>query len=169
MSQAKRAVAVVAIVLAMCVPARAQQSELSPLQIAAIKREVADAVHAYYRLFTERNMAALGRQVYHVPWMQLGAAGIDVDATPEAVVARFSASLERLLKSGWDRSEFGTPVVCVLNPGAALASGTFERFRKDGSVISESGITYLFGDTAEGWRIVSYAGHAATKLVTCND
>ncbi len=33
-------------------------------------------------------MAALGRQVYHVPWMQLGAAGIDVDATPEAGTER---------------------------------------------------------------------------------
>ncbi len=163
------AVAVTALLAALPLTLQAQQADLTPAQVATIKREVADAVHTYYRLFSERNMQAMGDRVYHVPWMQLGARGIDVDTTAEAVVKRNSASLEGLLTRGWDRSAFAVPVVCVLNPGAAIASGTFKRFHKDGSVISESGITYLFGKTPEGWKIVSYAGHATTKLVTCND
>jgi hypothetical protein len=167
-----RILTTVMLVLAVARPATevaAQQGQLTSAQIAQIKKDVAAAVHTYYRLFTERNMVALGEQVYHSPWLQLGATGIEVDETPADVTKRFDASLKRLLESGWDRSEFANPVVCVLNGGAAIASGTFKRYRKDGSVISENGITYLFGKTSQGWRIVSFAGHAANKLVTCND
>ena len=156
-------------VLVSAVPVAAQQPSMSPAQIAQVKKEVADAVHTYYRMFTEHNMAALGTEVYHTPWMQLGANGIEVDQTAAEVTKRFDASLKRLLESGWAKSEFANPVVCVLNPGAAIASGTFKRFRKDGSVISESGITYLFGKASDGWKIISFAGHANNKLVTCND
>ena len=156
-------------VLTLTLPLEAQQGAMTPAQVAQIKKEVADAVHTYYRLFTEHNMDALGTQVYHAPWMQLGANGIEVDQTPADVTRRFDASLKRLIESGWAKSEFANPVVCVLNPGAAIASGTFKRYRKDGSVISESGITYLFGKAKDGWKIVSYAGHATDKLVTCTD
>lgn len=166
------AIKVAAFLLAMCawsLPTRAQQSALTEAQVTQIKKDVTAAVHTYYRLFTEQNMVALGQQVYHTPWLQLGANGIEVDQTPAEVTRRFDASLKRLIESGWARSEFANPVVCVLSPGAAIASGTFKRYRKDGSVISESGITYLFGKAKDGWKIVSYAGHATTKLVTCTD
>ena len=160
------------IALVLCLfaaPAAARQAAMTPQQIAQVKKDVTAAVHTYYRLFTEQNMSALGTQVYHTPWMQLGANGIEVDQTPADVTKRFDASLKRLLEQGWAKSEFANPVVCVLNPGAAIASGTFKRYRKDGSVISESGITYLFGKDKDGWKIISYAGHATNKLVTCSD
>jgi len=161
-----------ALALAFCLlaaPAAAQQGAMTSADIAKVKKDVTEAVHTYYRLFTEHNMTALGTQVYHTPWMQLGASGIEVDQTPADVTKWFDASLKRLLEQGWAKSEFANPVVCVLNPGAAIASGTFKRYRKDGSVISESGITYLFGKDKDGWKVVSYAGHATNKLVTCND
>ena len=161
-----------AFAFAICLsapPAMAQQAAMTPQQIAQVKKDVTDAVHTYYRLFTEHNMTALGTEVYHTPWMQLGANGIEMDQTPAEVTKRFDASLKRLLEQGWAKSEFANPVVCVLNPGAAIASGTFKRYRKDGGVISESGITYLFGKAKDGWKIISYAGHATNKLVTCND
>ena len=150
-------------------PVTAQQAAMTPQQIAQVKKEVTDAVHTYYRLFTEHNMTGLGTEVYHTPWMQLGANGIETDQTPAEVTKRFDTSLKRLLEQGWAKSEFANPVVCVLNPGAAIASGTFKRFRKDGGVMSESGITYLFGKAKDGWKIISYAGHSTNKLVTCND
>lgn len=115
MSHSIRAVAVTALLAALPLTLQAQQADLTLAQVATIKREVADAVHTYYRLFSERNMQAMGDRVYHVPWMQLGARGVDVDTTAEAVVKRNSSK------------------------------------------------------TPEGWKIVSYAGHATTKLVTCTD
>jgi hypothetical protein len=164
-----RMATVTLLVLSFGPPVEAQQGAMSAAQVAQIKKEVADAVHTYYRLFTEHDMTSLGTKVYHTPWLQLGANGIEVDQTPAEITKRFDASLKRLLDSQWAKSEFANPVICVLNPGAAIASGTFKRYRKDGSVISESGITYLFGKAPDGWKIVSFAGHATNKLVTCND
>jgi hypothetical protein len=50
----------------------------------------------------------------------------------------------------------------VLHAGAAIASGKFYRDKKDGSVLSENAVTYIFAKTDEGWRIVSFGGHAST-------
>lgn len=157
------------LVLALSAGAGSAQTSLSGEEVAKIKNEVTAAVHHYYRLFTERNMKALPEEVFHVPVIYLSPEGAQVDATPSAVTARTEASLKRLLESGWDRSEFPSPNVCVLHPGAAIASGKFHRYKKDGSVLSENAVTYLFGKTDKGWRIVSYGGHGVDRVVTCKD
>ena len=35
-------------------------------------------------------------------------------------------------------------------------------------VMSVGGVSYLFGKTKEGWRVVSYTGHARGKVVRCD-
>jgi len=57
----------------------------------------------------------------------------------------------------------------VLHTGAAIASGKFYRYKKDGSVLSENAVTYIFGKTDKGWRIVSYGGHGLDRVVPCQD
>lgn len=149
--------------------AAAAPAQLTPQDIARIKKEVTAAIHQYYRFYTERNMKAMGDQVYFAPFIGVGANGITVQATPDAVTKNHEGALKRLLDSDWDRSEFPNPTVCVMNAGAALASGTFSRYRKDGTVISTNGITYWMGKAADGWKILSFTGHAQGKLVQCND
>ena len=56
----------------------------------------------------------------------------------------------------------------MLNANAALASGYNTRYKKDGSVMSVGGVTYLLGRTKEGWRIVWNTGHPKEKVVRCN-
>ncbi len=157
------------VTLGLSATALSAQTSLSADEVAKIKNEVTAAVHHYYRLFTERNMKALPEEVFHVPLVYLSPEGAQVDATASEVTARTEANLKRLLDSGWDRSEFPSPNVCVLHAGAAIASGKFTRYKKDGSVLSENAVTYLFGKTGKGWRIVSYGGHGLDRVVPCKD
>jgi hypothetical protein len=38
-----------------------------------------------------------------------------------------------------------------------------------GTIMSVGGVSYLFGKTKDGWNIVSYTGHAKSKVVRCDD
>jgi hypothetical protein len=159
----------VLLFLGLSATAASAQPSLSADEVAKIKKEVTAAVHHYYRLFTERNMKALPEEVFHVPLIYLSPEGASVDATAQEVTARTEANLKRILESGWDRSEFPSPNVCVLHAGAAIASGKFYRYKKDGSVLSENAVTYIFGKTEKGWRIVAYGGHGLDRVVPCQD
>ena len=141
-----------------------------PAQVdtAKVTSEVKATVDKYYRLFSEQNMKALPEEIYMTPWIIIGGNGPEADLTKEQALARFEGSLKQLVQNGWGKSVFTTENVCVLNANAALASGYNTRYKKDGSVMSVGGVTYLLGKTKEGWRIVSYTGHPKEKVVRCN-
>ena len=146
--------------------ARAQQA--SSVDAAQVTRDVKATVDKYYRLFSEQNMKALPEEIYMTPWIVIGGNGPEADLTKEQAFNRFDASLKQLVQNGWGKSVFTTENVCVLNANAALASGYNTRYKKDGSVMSVGGVTYLLGKTKDGWRIVSYTGHPKEKVVRCN-
>ena len=162
--------AAIAVMLASAValPARAQQGDFTPAQVAGIKADVTAAVDKYYRLFSQHDMKALPEEIFNIPWIVIGGSGPQPDLTKEQALARFEGSLKDLVAQGWGRSVFTTENVCVLNANAALASGFNTRYKTDGSVMSVGGVTYLFGKTKQGWRVVSYTGHARNKVVRCD-
>ena len=125
------------------------------MDVAKVTSDVKATVDKYYRLFSEQNMKALPEEIYLTPWILIGGNGPEADLTKEQALARFEASLKQLVQNGWGKSVFTTENVCVLNANAALASGYNTRYKKDGSVMSVGGVTYLLGKTKEGWRIVS--------------
>ena len=137
--------------------------------MARITSEVTAAVDRYYSLFSERNMKALPEEIFNIPWIVIGGSGPQPDLTKEQALARFEASLKDLVASGWGKSMFTTENVCVLNANAAIASGYNTRYKTDGSVMSVGGVSYLFGKTKDGWRVVSYTGHARGKVSGANE
>jgi hypothetical protein len=157
------------ILLPLATSISGQQPPLSAKDVAAIKTEVTAAVDKYYRLFSEQNMKALPEEVFNIPWIVIGGNGPQPDLTKEQALGRFEASLKQLIESGWGKSVFTTEAVCVLNANAAIASGYNTRYKKDGTVMSVGGVSYLFGKTKDGWRVVSYTGHAKGKVVRCDD
>lgn len=148
--------------------ARAQQPAMSDADIARIKTEVTAAVDKYYAYFSAHNMKALPEEIFNIPWIVIGGSGPRPDLTKEEALGRFEASLKDLVASGWGKSVFTTQNVCVLNASAAIASGYNTRYKTDGTVMSVGGVSYLFGRTKDGWRVVSYTGHARDKVVRCD-
>jgi hypothetical protein len=149
-------------------PAAAQGAALTANQVAAVQREVTAAVDKYYAYFSARNMKALPEEIFNIPWIVIGGSGPQPDLTKEQALSRFEGSLKDLVASGWGKSIFTTENVCVLNANAAIASGYNTRYKTDGTVMSVGGVSYLFGKTAAGWRVVSYTGHARGKVVRCD-
>ena len=162
-------VAIVALVGVAASPvARAQQPALTAADVARVKAEVSAVVDKYYAYFSAHNMKALPEEIFNIPWIVIGGSGPQPDLTREQALARFEGSLKDLIASGWGKSVFTIQNVCVLNASAAIASGYNTRYKTDGSVMSVGGTSYLFGRTKEGWRVVSYTGHARDKVVRCD-
>jgi hypothetical protein len=156
------------VVAALTGNAAAQQAQMTEADLQRVTKEVTAAVDKYYRLFSEHNMKALPEEVFNIPWIVIGGNGPQPDLTKEQALARFEASLKQLRESDWGKSVFTTENVCVLNASAAIASGYNTRYKKDGSVMSVGGVSYLFGRTKDGWRIVSYTSMPRGKVVRCD-
>ena len=169
MTNRLRIVPIVPVVIALLAGvAAAQQPAMTEADVQRVKQEVTAAVDKYYRLFSEHNMKALPEEVFNIPWIVIGGNGPQPDLTKEQALSRFEASLKQLREGEWGKSVFTTENVCVLNANAAIASGYNTRYKKDGSVLSVGGVSYLFGRTKEGWRIVSYTGTPRGKVVRCD-
>jgi hypothetical protein len=163
-----RALALGLLLFALTAPAFAQQAPLTDADVQRIRKEVTAAVDKYYQLFSEQNMKALPEEVFNIPWIVIGGQGPQPDLTKEQALSRFEGSLKQLVKDQWGKSVFTTESVCVLNANAAIASGYNTRYKKDGSVMSVGGVSYLFGKTPQGWKIVSYTGTQKGKVVRCD-
>jgi len=141
--------------------------DLSAADRASIEEAARTHVETYYAHFYERDMAPLPREIFTIPWILLGAGGLQITTTAEEALASFEQSLASLLARDWNRSVWHTTSVCVLNAGTAFVSGTNTRTANDGSIMSVGGVTYILGRAEDGWRITSYAGHPVDRAVSC--
>jgi hypothetical protein len=136
---------------------------------AAVKADIRAAWDQYIRDFSARRADLIAERSYTAPSASLAGAGVVFSMTPADVKARFESSISTLVAKNYERSDTRTANICILNDGAAILSGTFVRYLKDGSVMSEIAGTYLFAKTAPGWRIVAQVGHSADRVMTCPD
>jgi hypothetical protein len=146
-----------------------QYPPLTASEVGAADREVRVVIETYYRLFNERNPTAMSEQLFHLPWIYLDPEGARLFENREETAQLFEESLASIVPRGWVRSEFPEPNVCVLSLGAATVSGTFYRYKKDGSVLSQHGVSYVLGRTPSGWRVTALSSHPPERAVACKE
>ncbi|WP_395672759.1 hypothetical protein [Phenylobacterium sp.] len=167
MSVRKLAIAAAAVLGLTAGAAQAQQ-QFTDAQKQQVKTEAAAAVEQYYAHFRAHNMKALPGGSFTTPWIIIGGQGPRAFSTDAESLANFEASLKDLISRDWGKSEYTVENVCALNPNAAIVSGYNTRYKKDGSVMSVGGTTYILGKAADGWKITSYTGHTRGHPVKCD-
>lgn len=162
------AVSVLALTWAAAPSAATAQQEMTAAEVAQVRQEVQEAVETYYRYFSEENMSVMPERIFHIPWIQIGGTEFRVDRNKEESLERFNESLASLKRTDWARSFYTVTNVCVMNARAAITSGYNTRYNGEGGVISVGGVSYLLGKTGDGWRIVSYTGIPADRVIRCD-
>jgi hypothetical protein len=135
----------------------------------AAKAEIRAVWDDYIRSFSARRADLIAERSYTVPSASLPGSGVTFFMTPADVKTRFESTIGALVAKNYERSDTRTANVCILNDGAAILSGTFVRYLKDGSVMSEIAGTYLFAKTAPGWRIMAQISHSSDRVVKCGE
>lgn len=156
------------VVLAVTLASRSVDSQQTSSRD-TMKAEVRAAWDDYIRSFSSRRADLIAERSYTAPSASLAGGGVVFSMTPSDVKARFESTIGALVAQDYERSDTRTANVCILNDGAAILSGTFVRYLKNGSVMSEIAGTYLFAKAAPGWRIVAQVSHAADRVVKCGD
>ena len=140
----------------------------------ALGRQRADAevraLHdTYYQYFADGRADAIADRIYHPNRMTFAADGVTIARGRDDVEDGFRRALESLATQGYDHSELPNPSICSPNPGTTIVSGTFTRYRENGSVIAELGQTYIYGMTDDGWRIHATVAHGPETIIGCLD
>jgi hypothetical protein len=132
-----------------------------------IMAAVAAVMDQYNTWFAAGRADLIAERTYLTPSVRMDETGLTVFSSRDEIERFFEASLQTLGADGYAKSEWPVRNVCVLNEAAAVVSGRYIRYRKDGSVIGQYGGTYTLAKTADGWRIASFARHDPSKVVRC--
>lgn len=157
---------IVAGVMAVSMPAFAQRAPLSGPEVAKIQAVVETAAEYYVDVFGKRDLRTIVDKVWAHPAVEIGPNGVKM-LTPADVEANYTKMFADLAKTQYDHSDTKLSV-CVLTPTMAVASGPFKRINKDGSLLLEGSMSYLFTKMADGWRITTNLGVQPNKIVNCN-
>ena len=173
-STIQRMVTVVVLALAFTSAAYGQQDktdenlpgmrhDLTSNEENLIKLEAIALIEKYYSIDPSR----YPQETHLIPHVILGRNIIVTSA--EQSTERYKKRAERL-KAEYperDKSKFKAANVCVLSAGAAIVSGYFTVFAKDGSVMSIDGVAYILSKEPQGWRIAAFASTAPDRVVRC--
>ena len=146
-------------------PASAQA--LSADDVAKIKADVGNALQTYMKAFSDRDLKTLVDNVYANPSATFGPNGAALTPS-EKTKSNYEGIFADLGKTGYDHTEIKAPKVCVLGAGSAIVSAEFRRVKKDGSLLSEFPASFLYGKTAEGWKVMASLGLRKDKRITCD-
>jgi hypothetical protein len=132
------------------------------------RAEVQAAFDQYYAWFSAARADLVAERVYQAPIHFLLPSGLLVAPSQDAMRTELEAMFKPMVADGYAKTEMSSPTISVLNESAAIVSGRYVRYRRDGSVMGTFGGSYIFAKTADSWRIVSFISHDANKTVRCD-
>jgi len=141
---------------------------LPKAEVEKIKADVIKAATEYLVYFSNADGKSVAEKSYGPVAVDVGPNGI-VAQDRAKTEAGFNKSFVNLKKSGWVKSAWVKPVVCVLNPNVALMSSTYRRYDKNNKVIADLNETLVYLRDKDGWKIVGNYPQPMEKTVTCND
>ena len=134
----------------------------------SVRAEIREAVSSYYYGFSNFGPAQIAGELYGAPLSRVALDGTTtVWNTEEEVTDMVRGFISNLKAEQWHHSNMSTYGICVLGPNTAFVSGTFIRYRSDGSEISQTGLTYLYQNKSEGWRVTSMIYKDSDVEVQC--
>lgn len=161
------------LVLASARPAVSSgQQTVTQQAIAQRDQMVRSTVNAlldqYNAWFMAGRADSIANRIYLAPLIWLADNRVSVFSSRDEIRQQFEAISRTLMADGYARSDWSLRNICVLGDNAAILSGRFARYRKDGSKIGDYAATYTFAKTPDGWRIASIALHAPDRVIQCS-
>ena len=125
---------------------------------------IRQTLQAYEQAWSRHDAHAIAG-FYFEPAMRVSKAGPVVRPTQAEQETFFDGYLRGMVARGYDRSEWESLEVRVLDAQTGLASGITVRYRADGSVLERLGVTYSLWGTDKGWKIFLSATHAPESVL----
>src|SRR5262249_26807231 len=132
-------------------PAMAQRAALSSAEVAQVQADVKAAADYYDEAFRKRDLRTIVDKVWAHPSAAISASCVNL-LTPADVEANYTKTFADLAKTQYDHSD-RTLSVCVISSTMAVISGPFKRIAKDGSVMMQGSLSYLYTKMSDGWHI----------------
>ena len=145
-----------------------ERTEAQQANAQDVKTAVRMAWDAYIDAFSAGRTDLVASEIYAAPSYQLGESGGTVRMSVSDVKAAFDAIHASLNDARYARSETDVATICVINPGTALLSARYTRYRDDGTVLTKGASSYLFGKLKNDWRIVAIMGNPSGNLIACD-
>lgn len=137
-------------IVAMLLAVTASADESDP-----IKQTLED-----YEAAWSRHDATAVASFYFEPAMRVSKGGPVVRPSRADQEAFFDGYLRSLVARGYQRSEWESLDLRLLDSHTALASGITVRYRADGTLLERSAVTYELWNTGGAWKIFLSATHA---------
>ena len=119
---------------------------------------VRETLDAYEQAWSRHDAHAVA-DFYFEPAMRLSKGGPVIRATRADQETFFDGYLRSFVARGYERSEWESLEVRLLDAQTALASGISVRYRADGSILERVAVTYDLWNTGSGWKILLSATH----------
>ena len=132
-----------------------------------LKEEIITVWNNYVSVFSEGRADVIADRIYAAQSYYVENDGPVFIPTRSENEDGFRTDFIGLEAQDYDRSETQYMNICVLNPTGAILSAVYTRYRTDGSILLESGGTYMFAKFEEGWRILAVISHSSEKVIQC--